>query len=109
MLCGITKDLSKYSLRHLLTTLMIKTRPDVSMKVISEILGHTDMKMIDKHYGHLRIEQTVKILEHSEEKKEEILKARKHNSQFKRQMTGFARFFTIIYNEPILIMGCMLL
>ena len=33
--------------------------------------------MIDKHYSHLRIEQTVHILEHSEEKKQERLKGRK--------------------------------
>jgi hypothetical protein len=44
-------------------------------------LGHSDSKMIDKHYSHLRIEQTVKILEHSEEKREEILKNRKEKKK----------------------------
>jgi len=37
--------------------------------------------MIDKHYSHLRIEETVKILEHSEEKKQQILKERKRQNK----------------------------
>jgi integrase len=72
--CGIDKDLSMYSLRHKFTTRLVKTRPDIPLKVIASILGHKDTRMIDKHYGHLRIEDVVHILKRSEKAKQRILK-----------------------------------
>ena len=79
--CGIKKKLSMYSLRHTFTTRMVKTRPDVPLRVIASILGHKDTRMIDKHYGHLRIEDVVHILERSEEAKERILKRRRAKNE----------------------------
>lgn len=74
--CGITKDLTMYSLRHLYTTRMVK-RPDIPLKMISATLGHKDTTMIDKHYSHLRTEDVVKSFQRSEDRKQEILMERK--------------------------------
>jgi integrase len=78
--CGIDKKLSMYSLRHLYTTRILSTRPDIPIKILSEVLGHVDTKMIDKYYGHLRPTDLVKFYEKSEEKKQEILKERQTQS-----------------------------
>jgi integrase len=72
--CGIEKNLSMYSLRHLFTTRILTTRPDIPTKILSEVLGHVDTKMIDRVYGHLRGDDLVKFFKRSEEKKQEILK-----------------------------------
>jgi len=72
--------LSMYSLRHLYTTRILSTRPDIPIKILSEVLGHVDTKMIDKYYGHLRPTDLVKFYEKSEEKKQEILKERQTQS-----------------------------
>jgi integrase len=79
--CNIDKPMTMYGLRHTFTTRMIKTRPDIPLKVIAAILGHKDTRMIDKHYGHLRIQDVVHILERSEEAKERILEERENRKE----------------------------
>lgn len=74
--CGIDKDLTMYSLRHLYTTRMVK-RPDIPLKMISYTLGHKDTTMIERVYSHLRSEDVVKTFENSESKKQEILNKEK--------------------------------
>jgi integrase/recombinase XerD len=71
--CGIEKNLTMYSLRHLFTTRMVR-RPDIPIKVLSEVLGHTSTDMINKHYSHLKTEDYVNIFQRSEENKQDILK-----------------------------------
>ncbi|MEI7638692.1 MAG: site-specific integrase [Syntrophus sp. (in: bacteria)] len=77
--CGITKRLSMYSLRHTFATRIVSTRPDIPLKILAEAMGHVDVRMIDKHYGHLRPEHLVKYFQHSEDRKQEILNGRKQD------------------------------
>ena len=70
-----------YGLRHTFTTRMIKIRPDIPLKMIAVVLGHQDMRMIDKYYGHVRIQNVVHILERSEEAKERILNERENRKE----------------------------
>ena len=74
-MCGITKDISMYSLRHLFTTRMVK-RPDIPMKSLAIVLGHKDTTMLDRTYSHLRTADQVNIFQKSEEHKEEVKKER---------------------------------
>jgi integrase len=46
------KGLCLYGLRHTFATNFIKEHPD-KLEYLRELLGHKDMKMIRKHYGHL--------------------------------------------------------
>ena len=71
--CGINKNLTMYSLRHLFTTRMVR-RPDIPIKVLSDVLGHKDTSMIDKHYAHLRAEVFVNVFQRSEDHKQEFIK-----------------------------------
>ena len=73
--CGIEKNVTPYSLRHMWITSMVR-RPDIPMKLISTVAGHTSTNMIDTIYSHLRAEDMVSIFQRSEAKKQEILKAR---------------------------------
>lgn len=41
-----------YGLRHTFATNFIKDHPD-KLEYLRELLGHKDLKMIRKHYGHL--------------------------------------------------------
>lgn len=77
--CGIKRNLTMYSLRHLFTTRMVR-RPDIPIKILSEVLGHKNTTMIDKHYAHLRAEDYVNVFQRSEDHKQEILKNRNNNT-----------------------------
>ena len=80
--CGIeNKKLSMYSLRHLYTTRIILTRPDIPHMVLAKVMGHSDTRMIDTTYGHLMIDGVVMIFEKSEEKKQEIKKQREEENE----------------------------
>lgn len=70
--CGIEKNLTMYSLRHLFTTRMVR-RPDIPIKILSEVLGHKDTTMINKFYSHLRTEDLVNVFQRSEDHKQEII------------------------------------
>jgi len=72
MECGIEKNLTMYSLRHLFTTRMVR-RPDIPIKILSEVLGHKDTTMINKYYSHLRTEDLVNVFQRSEDHKQEII------------------------------------
>jgi integrase len=63
--CGIAKDISMYSLRHLFTTRM-ENRSDIPLKTLATVLGHRDTTMLDKTYSHLRTSETVNIFKQSE-------------------------------------------
>lgn len=63
-----------YSLIHFYTSRMVRTRPDIPMKIIAAILCHKDTRIIDKLYGHLRISDIVRIMERSENTRQEIVK-----------------------------------
>jgi integrase len=82
--CGIEKNLTMYSLRHLFTTRMVK-RPDIPIKVLSEVLGHKDTTMIHKFYSHLLSEHLVSVFQKSEDKKQEILSERKKQEELTKQ------------------------
>jgi integrase len=41
-----------YGLRHTFATNFIRQHPD-KLEYLRELLGHKDLKMIRKHYGHL--------------------------------------------------------
>lgn len=75
---GIDKTVPIYSLRALFATRMLR-RPDISVKVIADILGHSDLEMIQNHYGHLKIEDLIKILQSSDDKKQDIIKSKLSN------------------------------
>lgn len=69
----IDDDITIYSLRHLFTTRLIK-RPDISIKLISELLGHKDTTMVERIYGKwINIESKVNIILESESIREDIL------------------------------------
>jgi len=74
--CGIDKDLTMYSLRHLFTTRMVR-RPDIPIKVLSEVLGHVSTDCVNKWYSHLKTADIVNIFQRSEDHKQEILKKQK--------------------------------
>lgn len=48
----LPKGLCVYGLRHTFATAFIREHPD-KLEYLRELLGHRDMKMIRKHYGHL--------------------------------------------------------
>jgi len=70
--CSIDESLTIYSLRHLFTTRMVR-RPDIPIKILSEVLGHKDTTMINKYYSHLRTEDLVNVFQRSEDHKQEII------------------------------------
>lgn len=73
LVCGINKHITMYSFRHLYTTRMVK-RPDISLKIISEVLGHKSLDMIERHYSHLRIDDMISSVSQSEENREKLVK-----------------------------------
>jgi len=78
--CGINKDLTMYSLRHLFASRMSR-RPEVPLKILSEVLGHKDTTMVDRRYSHLRTRDLVKVFEETEKRRQEILQSQKENHQ----------------------------
>jgi integrase len=48
----LPQGLSVYGLRHTFATQFIVQHPD-KLEYLRELLGHKDLKMIRKHYGHL--------------------------------------------------------
>jgi integrase len=48
----IPKSLCVYGLRHTFATTFIREHPD-KLEYLRELLGHKDMQMIRRHYGHL--------------------------------------------------------
>ena len=46
------KGLCVYGLRHTFATDFIRQHPD-KLEYLRELLGHKDLEMIRKHYGHL--------------------------------------------------------
>ena len=48
----LPEGLRVYGLRHTFATAFIREHPD-KLEYLRELLGHRDMKMIRKHYGHL--------------------------------------------------------
>jgi len=66
--CDINPKLSMYSFRHLYATRMVK-RPDIPLKMVSFTLGHSDTKMVDKVYSHLRAEDVINTFKQSEKNK----------------------------------------
>jgi len=83
----IGKDMTLYSLRHLFTTRMVR-RPDIPLKVLSEVLGHTSTDMINKYYSHLKTEDIVNIFQRSEDHKQEILEKREQEKQNQTEQTS---------------------
>ena len=49
---NLPDGLSVYGLRHTFATQFIVQHPD-KLEYLRELLGHKDLKMIRKHYGHL--------------------------------------------------------
>jgi integrase len=49
---NLPASLTVYGLRHTFATNFIKQHPD-KLEYLRELLGHKDLKMIRKHYGHL--------------------------------------------------------
>lgn len=72
---GIDDDITLYGFRHLYTTRMLR-RPDINIKFIADALGHTNLDLLQKHYGHLKIDDLIKIMERSEKNKTDILRKR---------------------------------
>lgn len=85
VVCGINKNISMYSFRHLYTTRMVK-RPDIPLKIISEILGHTTLAMIEKHYAKLRIDDFILSVENSEKHREALIQQETQLQQMEDQM-----------------------
>jgi len=54
----LPEDLTVYGLRHTFATQFIVQHPD-KLEYLRELLGHKDLKMIRKHYGHLFDESAV--------------------------------------------------
>jgi integrase len=70
----IDTDYTLYSLRHLFTTRLLQ-RPDISIKLISEMLGHSDTTMVQRVYGKwINIDKKVDTMLKSEEERELELK-----------------------------------
>ena len=65
---GINNKLSIYSFRHTYVTRLIKN-PEISMKIVSQILGHTDTTMVDRIYSHLTDDDALRAIQRMEEKK----------------------------------------
>ena len=65
---GINNKLSMYSFRHTYATRLIKN-PEISMKIVSHILGHTDTTMVDRIYTHLTDDDAMRAIQQMEEKK----------------------------------------
>ena len=65
---GINNKLSIYSFRHTYVTRLIKN-PEISMKIVSHILGHTDTTMVDRIYTHLTDDDAMRAIQQMEEKK----------------------------------------
>jgi len=78
--CGISSTLTLYSLRLLFTTRMVR-RPDIPIKVLSDVLGHTDTTMISKHYSHLRAEDYVNVFQRSEDHKQAEIQRQQEKEQ----------------------------
>jgi len=74
--CGIDKDMSMYSLRHLFTTRMVQ-RSDIPLKTLATVLGHVDTTMLDRIYSHLRQDEVIDIFKKSEAHKEKVKKEEK--------------------------------
>ncbi|MGO8761449.1 MAG: tyrosine-type recombinase/integrase [Desulfobaccales bacterium] len=92
--CGIDNPrITMYSLRHLYTTRMLLTRPDIPHKVLAEALGHRDTKMMDKVYGHLMIDGIVKIFEKSEANQQETKKQEKADEEKERMDKAIESWF----------------
>ncbi|MBI4804036.1 MAG: site-specific integrase [Desulfovibrio sp.] len=70
--CGIEKDISMYSLRHLFITRMMK-RPDIPMQMIASTVGHVDTTMVERRYSHLRTADIVEAFKRSEDNKKEFI------------------------------------
>jgi len=70
---NINSNITLYSLRHLFVTRMIK-RPDITMKILSEVVGHKNVRMIDQRYSHLKGKDYIKQFKESEEHRQKILK-----------------------------------
>lgn len=66
--CNLPENITLYSLRHSFVTKTLVDHPEVSTKVISEIVGHKDSSMIDRFYGHLRTQNLVDIMKKSHER-----------------------------------------
>ena len=60
--CGITKDISMYNLRHTYITNMVND-PRIPIKVVSEMVGHKSLQMIDTHYYHSDLRKNIEIME----------------------------------------------
>jgi len=63
----IDTDINVYSLRHLFAIRMVK-RPDLSLRLIAEWMGHSSITMIEKTYARVR---------NSEKTREQILQEKK--------------------------------
>lgn len=71
---GIDTDYTIYSLRHLFATRLIK-RPDISIKLISEMLGHADTTMVQRVYGRfIDIDSKIATILKSEDEREMALR-----------------------------------
>lgn len=83
---GINPNITLYSLRHLFVTRMIK-RPEITMKILSEVVGHKNVRMIDQRYSHLKgkdyIKQFKESDKHTQEIKEELRLQREQDKQNK--------------------------
>lgn len=70
---GIDDDYKVYSLRHMYAIRMIR-RPDISLKLLSELLGHSTVDMVQRHYARwIDIDKKVNTILASEEYREKLL------------------------------------
>lgn len=76
--CNVDKPFTIHGFRHLFTTRMVR-RPDIPIKILSNVLGHTSVSTLERSYSHLRGEDYVKVFRESENHKQEILNGRKQN------------------------------
>lgn len=82
--CGIDKNVTMYSFRHIFTTRMVK-RTDIPLPILSLVLGHTNTNTLQKYYTHLNPKDIVRTFQHSEENLKQILKEKKIKKQTDQQ------------------------
>ncbi len=71
---GIDTSYTMYSLRHLFATRMIK-RSDISLKMISEWMGHSTTQMLQRTYAKwIDIDSKVEVALKSEQTREDIIR-----------------------------------
>lgn len=79
---NINKGIKVYSFRHLFATKLLK-RPTISVKFIADIMGHESLEMIQKYYGHLKIQDHINVVFATEKSKEEYIQKKMEEDALK--------------------------